>query len=89
MKNEPYKINSIYKSTASSNEIKIENEKLNILVYPFDNYEINVIVDSQDRFIGIQSLKIKKDMLPLKHLSYSNKFSAEKLIDDFLNSCED
>jgi len=87
MKTNPYDINFAYGSTTPSNEI--ENEKFKILSCLFDVYEIDIVVDSQNRFIRVKSLKKKRDAVSLEELSYLKDFSAEKLIDDYLNTCED
>ena len=78
-----YEKKFIHKST---NETTTDKK---ILIFPFDIYEIGVIIDSQNRFIGVQNIKIKKDVLAADPLNYSNNFNAEKILDDFLKTLED
>ncbi len=78
-----------YKSTSDSYDNKFENEQIKILIYPFDKYEISVILDSQNRFICIKSIKIRKEILAQDLSSFSEKFSAERLLEEFLKDDED
>lgn len=37
-----------------------------IIVYPFDKYRIEVMVDADGRFLGITGICIKKDFVPIE-----------------------
>lgn len=48
---------------ATGNKLKTNLFKIS---YPFENYEIDIIVDSERRFVGISGIKVKQDFLTPK-----------------------
>ena len=86
---DPYKVQFMHESTPIPNETDAMNPNLRLLQYPFNDYEIGIVTDTLNRFVCVKSIRIKKGVLAPEKLGYSDEFSAEKLLDDFLNNCED
>jgi hypothetical protein len=58
------KINLEYQDFLMGTTGEIINEKeYRIVYYPFENYSVTVIVDSDNKFIGIAEIKEKRDFL--------------------------
>lgn len=59
------------------------------LSYKFDVFEIDVILDENERFIGIEGVKIAKSFIESSKLPNYNGKSSEDLIEELYGEQED
>lgn len=57
--------------------------KIKHIKYDFDRYEIDVVVDSNDKFIGISGIKLAKVFYASDQLPGWKDINAEKLLEEF------
>jgi hypothetical protein len=57
---------SQYLQLSNDNIQRNNKETTRIISYPFDRYEVKVILNDRDQFVGIEEIKIHKEFLSLK-----------------------
>jgi len=83
-------LSSILNETSSTEiDYDISSKRIKHKLYKFSIYDVDVIIDDNERFIGIESIRISKSFIEATKLpDYIGK-SAEELIDDFLKEQDD
>jgi len=55
-------LSAFEKNAGNRTGMNLEEDK-SVIVYPFDNYKIEVKLDSDGRFLAITGISVKKDFL--------------------------
>ena len=69
----------------SSGDIPFPSRRFN---YNIGNYEICVLLDNANRFLGIESIKIHKNFYDPTRLPTTGR-SVEEIVDEFFRSAEE
>jgi len=73
-------------SEKSSGESHFSSKKISCII---ENYEVSILLDDADRFIGIESIRVHKNFYDPRRLPTSLSRSAEEIVDEFFKEIEE
>ena len=76
----------ITKTIKSSGDIHFSTKQINMNI---ENYEICILLDDADRFLGIESIRVTKNFYDPRRLTSGLGRSAEEIVDEFFNDIEE
>ena len=76
----------ILRTAKSSGEIPFSVKQISCII---ENYEISILLDGANRFLGVESIRVIKNFYDPRRLPSSSGRSAEVIVDEFFKDIEE